>query len=70
MKLHLTAYRVMAPLRATRVKTENYLNIHQLLSRAAPDLADAEFDELVAQLTDFWERSRAEYPAIYFWVGE
>jgi hypothetical protein len=71
MKLHLTGYKANAPSNAVRVPLEEDLpNFHQLISDAAQDLSDAEFDAMEKELRWFWLNAYGEYTAIYFWIAQ
>ena len=68
MKINLTGYRVMSPGHAVRVETKEQPDFNRLLGKETQDVSDAEFFYMLGQLTNFWEQSRYEYSAIYFWV--
>jgi hypothetical protein len=68
MELHLTGYKVMAPKYATRLDTNTHYNIHKLLARVVGDLDDISFDNMVSELTAYFQSAKSEYQAIYFWV--
>ena len=74
MKLHLTGYKANAPKHAVRVpvyqRDADAPNFHRLISSVLPDSTDAEFDELVEHLWNFYNASKGEHQSIYFWLEQ
>ena len=68
MKIKLTAYKQMAHDYAARIETKTEPDFRKIVGIYVSDLSDAEFDGFVLQLRTFWEQSRYEYSAIYFWM--
>lgn len=67
MSIQMTGYKDMAPPYATRVPTVGTLNFAKLSAGHYWGLPP---DEDMEQLKSFWEISKCEYPAIYFWTDD
>lgn len=74
MKLKLTGYKTNAPPHAVRVpvkiRDSDAPNFHRLIGRVLFDSTDKEFDNLVEQLWRFYNDSKCEHQAIYFWLEQ
>ncbi len=70
MKLHLTGYKANAPRNAVRVAISKYPpNFDRLMDEIyIGDSSSQEFKAFSNQLGDFYNASKGEHQAIYFWI--
>lgn len=70
MKLKLTGYKATAPKNAVRVEVKKYPpNFDRLIDDVfIGDSQSPEFSEFSAKLGDFYDASKGEHEAIYFWI--